>query len=157
MYGETLEFQCQHSNGNIKCPIGKSVFAVNLPLKLFRAICVNGLCQTIAQKEPYLVLKLSSQENTQRFPQRTKQVPKMRYRTKQVKIQSHFGSILNLFGSSFLELFISLNMLKKRFFIYSTFKNGWRKLEEQKKALYWIKNGSESYLGNHFWFYICRI
>ena len=29
------------SNGNIKCPIGKSVFAANLPLKLFRASVAN--------------------------------------------------------------------------------------------------------------------
>ena len=36
MYGETLDFQCQYQqiNDNIKYPIGKSVFAVNLPLKL---------------------------------------------------------------------------------------------------------------------------
>ena len=30
------------SNGNIKCPIGKSIFAVNLLLKLFRAIVANA-------------------------------------------------------------------------------------------------------------------
>ena len=30
------------SNGNIKCPIGKSIFAVNLPLKLFRATVANA-------------------------------------------------------------------------------------------------------------------
>ena len=30
------------SNGNIKCPIGKSFFAVNLPLKLFRATVANA-------------------------------------------------------------------------------------------------------------------
>ena len=29
------------SNGNIKYPIGKSIFAVNLPLKLFRATVAN--------------------------------------------------------------------------------------------------------------------
>ena len=29
-------------NGNyIKCPIGKSIFAINLPLKLFRATIAN--------------------------------------------------------------------------------------------------------------------
>ena len=30
------------SNGNIKCPIRKSIFAVNLPLKLFCATVVNA-------------------------------------------------------------------------------------------------------------------
>ena len=30
------------SNGNIKYPIGKSIFAVNLPLKLFRATVANA-------------------------------------------------------------------------------------------------------------------
>ena len=30
------------SNGNIKCPIGKSLLAVNLPLKLFRATIANA-------------------------------------------------------------------------------------------------------------------
>ena len=31
MYGETLDFQCQHQQyGNIKYPIGKSIFAVHM-------------------------------------------------------------------------------------------------------------------------------
>ena len=30
------------SNGNIKCPIGKSIFTVNLPLKLFRGTVANA-------------------------------------------------------------------------------------------------------------------
>ena len=31
MYGDTLDFQCQHQQyGNIKYPIGKSIFAVHL-------------------------------------------------------------------------------------------------------------------------------
>ena len=30
------------SNGSIKCPIGKPIFAVNLPLKLLRAAFVNA-------------------------------------------------------------------------------------------------------------------
>ena len=31
IYGETLDFQCQHQQyGNIKYPIGKSIFAVHL-------------------------------------------------------------------------------------------------------------------------------
>ena len=43
MYGGTLDFQCQHiSNGNIKYPIGKSIFAVNLSLQLFPAIVANS-------------------------------------------------------------------------------------------------------------------
>ena len=42
IYGESLDFQCQHHNANIKCPIGKSIFAINLPLKLFRATIANA-------------------------------------------------------------------------------------------------------------------
>ena len=42
MYGETLDFQCHHISGNIKYPSGKSMFAVNLPLKLFPATLANA-------------------------------------------------------------------------------------------------------------------
>ena len=43
MYGETLDFHCQHQQySNIKCPIGKSIFAVNLPLNLFRVTVANA-------------------------------------------------------------------------------------------------------------------
>ena len=43
MYGETLDFQFQHQYyGNIKCQIGKSIFAVNLSLNLFRATAANA-------------------------------------------------------------------------------------------------------------------
>ena len=41
MYVETLDSNVSISKGNIKCPIGKSIFAVNLPLKLFRATVAN--------------------------------------------------------------------------------------------------------------------
>ena len=41
LYGETLDFPCQHY-GNIKCPIGKWIFAINLELKLFRATVANA-------------------------------------------------------------------------------------------------------------------
>ena len=45
MYGETLDFQhlsnVSISNGNIKYPIGKSIFAVNLPSKLSPATVAN--------------------------------------------------------------------------------------------------------------------
>ena len=30
------------NNGSIKCPTGKSIFAVNLPLKLYRATAANA-------------------------------------------------------------------------------------------------------------------
>ena len=36
-----MTFNVSISNGNIKCPIGKSFFAVNLLLKLFRATVAN--------------------------------------------------------------------------------------------------------------------
>ena len=35
-------FNVSTSNGNIKCPIGKSIFAGNLTLKLFRATIANA-------------------------------------------------------------------------------------------------------------------
>ena len=41
MYGETLDFQIG-SNGNIKYPSGKLIFAVNLPLKLFPITIANA-------------------------------------------------------------------------------------------------------------------
>ena len=37
-----VETDVSISNGNIKCPIGKSIFAVTLPLKLFRAKVANA-------------------------------------------------------------------------------------------------------------------
>ena len=40
MYGETLDFSI--NNGNIKYSIGKSIFAVNLSLKLFRVTIANA-------------------------------------------------------------------------------------------------------------------
>ena len=43
MYAETLDFQINVSvsNGNLKYPIGKSIYPVNVPLKLFRATVAN--------------------------------------------------------------------------------------------------------------------
>ena len=35
------------SNGNLKYPIGKSIFAVNLPLKLSRATVVNANTESL--------------------------------------------------------------------------------------------------------------
>ena len=35
-------FDASVSNGNIKCPVGNSIFAGNLPLKLFRATVANA-------------------------------------------------------------------------------------------------------------------
>ena len=43
MYGETSDFQYQHSKSNIKYPIGKSNFEVNLLLKLFPAAVANNI------------------------------------------------------------------------------------------------------------------
>ena len=37
-----LTFNVYVSNGNIKYPIGKTIFAVNLSLKIFRAIVTNN-------------------------------------------------------------------------------------------------------------------
>ena len=38
---ETKTFNVSVIKGNLKCPIGKSIFAVNLPLKLFRDTVAN--------------------------------------------------------------------------------------------------------------------
>ena len=35
------------SNGNLICPIGKSIFAVNMPLKLFRANVTNANTESL--------------------------------------------------------------------------------------------------------------
>ena len=42
MCGETLGFQCQHQQRQHKCPIGKSIIVVNLPLKRFRATVAHA-------------------------------------------------------------------------------------------------------------------
>ena len=42
MHGETLDSNVSVSNGNLKCPIGKSIFAVNLQVKLFYATVSNA-------------------------------------------------------------------------------------------------------------------
>ena len=34
-------------NGNIKCPIGRSIFGINLPLKLFRATVGHADTKTL--------------------------------------------------------------------------------------------------------------
>ena len=38
----TILFKFHQYNGNIKCPIGKSIFAVNLPFNLFPYTVANG-------------------------------------------------------------------------------------------------------------------
>ena len=43
MYEKSFDSNFSINNGNIKCPIGKSIFAVNLPLKLF--------CATVAKTD----------------------------------------------------------------------------------------------------------
>ena len=42
------------SNGNIKCPIGKSIFAVNLPLKLFRSNVANADIESLKSLHTFL-------------------------------------------------------------------------------------------------------
>ena len=54
MYGETFDFQCQHQQWNIKCPIGKSIFAVNLTLKLFRATFANADIESLKSLHTFL-------------------------------------------------------------------------------------------------------
>ena len=43
MCGETFDLLLSASNGNIKCLTGKSIFVVNLPLKLFCATVMNAV------------------------------------------------------------------------------------------------------------------
>ena len=40
-------FRHSMSNGNMKCPVGKSIFADNLPLKLFRATVANAATESL--------------------------------------------------------------------------------------------------------------
>ena len=55
MYGKTLNFQCQHHQGtNIKYPIEKSIFAVTLPLKLFRATVANANIVSLTSLHTFL-------------------------------------------------------------------------------------------------------
>ena len=44
MYGEILDFQRQHQHRNVKYPSGKSIFVVNLPLKIFHFVdfCIDS-------------------------------------------------------------------------------------------------------------------
>ena len=51
-YGEI--FNVSISNGNIKCPIGKSIFAVNLPLNLFRATVANTVIGSLRSLHKFL-------------------------------------------------------------------------------------------------------
>ena len=45
------------SNGNIKYPIGKSIFAENLPLKLFRVAVANADIESL-KSHSYIPLKI---------------------------------------------------------------------------------------------------
>ena len=54
MYGETLDLKCQHQCGNIKCPIGKSIFAVNVPFKLFRAAVASADIESLKSLHTFL-------------------------------------------------------------------------------------------------------
>ena len=42
-----LPMSCSVSIGSIKCSIGKSIFALNLPLKLFRATVANAYTRSL--------------------------------------------------------------------------------------------------------------
>ena len=42
------------SNGNIKCPIGKSIFTVNLPLELFRVTIANADIESLKSLHTFL-------------------------------------------------------------------------------------------------------
>ena len=42
MYGEIVDFRCQHQQGNIKYSLRISIVSVNLMLKLFRVIVADA-------------------------------------------------------------------------------------------------------------------
>ena len=70
MYGEILDFQCQHQQWWQKCKIGKSIFAVNLPLKLFRATVANADIRSLKSLHIFLRIYLYQNhmvQNTQNF------------------------------------------------------------------------------------------
>ena len=55
MYGETLDFQCQHQQWkHIKYPIEKSIFPVNLPLKLLPTTVANADIGNLNKGSPSL-------------------------------------------------------------------------------------------------------
>ena len=52
---ETLwTFNVSISNGNIKCPIGKLIFAVNLPLNSFHATVANADIESLKSLNTFL-------------------------------------------------------------------------------------------------------
>ena len=53
LYGETVDF-VSISNGNIKYLIGKSIFAVNLPLQLFPATVANADIESLKYRHTFL-------------------------------------------------------------------------------------------------------
>ena len=54
MYRETLDFFVSINNSNIKYPIGKSIFGVNLPLQLFPATVANADIRSLMSLRTFL-------------------------------------------------------------------------------------------------------
>ena len=54
MFGETYTSNVSISNGNIKCPIGKSIFVVKLPLKLIPATVAIADVESIKSLHTFL-------------------------------------------------------------------------------------------------------
>ena len=58
LYISILTFSVSISNGNIKYPMGKSIFAVNLPFKLFRVSGANADTESLKSLDAFLKIYL---------------------------------------------------------------------------------------------------
>ena len=61
LHGQILDFHISVSNGNMKCPIGKSIFAVNLPLQLFPAPIANANTRSLKSHHTLLIHLLTGE------------------------------------------------------------------------------------------------
>ena len=69
MYGETLDSHCGISNGTMKYSIGKPIFAVYLPLKLFPATVANADIGSLKSLHTFLKTCLSHMLHVVKFVQ----------------------------------------------------------------------------------------
>ena len=61
MFGGIRTFNVSISNGNIKCLIGKSIFALNMPLKFFRATIANTDIESLNSLHTFLTKSHASE------------------------------------------------------------------------------------------------
>ena len=58
MYWEDSGFNVSISNGNIKCQIGKPIFTVNFPLKLYRATVANADTGNLQSLRTFILVRI---------------------------------------------------------------------------------------------------